>query len=25
VLYVLVRSLVPSRRTHTVPIVEPAD
>jgi HAE1 family hydrophobic/amphiphilic exporter-1 len=25
VLYVLVRSLVPSRRTHTVPISEPAD
>jgi hydrophobic/amphiphilic exporter-1 (mainly G- bacteria), HAE1 family len=25
VLYVLVRSLVPSRRTHTAPVVEPAD
>src|SRR5882757_1974823 len=25
VLYVLVRSLVPSRRTHTVPAAEPAD
>jgi HAE1 family hydrophobic/amphiphilic exporter-1 len=25
VLYVLVRSLVPSRRTHTVPLAEPAD
>ena len=25
VLYVLVRSLVPSRRTHTVPVPEPAD
>jgi HAE1 family hydrophobic/amphiphilic exporter-1 len=25
VLYVLVRSLVPSRRTHTAPVAEPAD